>query len=167
MILVLGYLLAAVLANLTVAHFGPSSVYVVAFVAIGFDLTCRDLLHERWQGRSFLPKMSALILVGSVISFVLNRDALQVGLASFFAFLLAGTSDSVVYHRLRFRSRFVRVNGSNVVSSGVDSLVFPTLAFWGFDPTVTLGQFFGKVLGGLVWAWILGKTIWRPRREDD
>jgi len=58
----------------------------------------------------------------------------------------------------------VRVNGSNVVSAAVDSVVFPTLAFGSFLPWVILGQFLAKVAGGAVWSLIL-PAFRRPEIE--
>jgi uncharacterized PurR-regulated membrane protein YhhQ (DUF165 family) len=49
------------------------------------------------------------------------------------------------------------VNGSNVLSAAVDSVLFPTIAFGALLPVIVLGQFAAKVLGGAVWSWILGK----------
>ncbi|NIV38564.1 MAG: VUT family protein, partial [Anaerolineae bacterium] len=90
-----------------------------------------------------------LIGAGSVLSWVLNRDAGQIAMASFVAFACAGVADAIVYHLLGDRARMLKINGSNVVSAGVDSFVFPALAFgfpllWG----VMLGQFAAKVGGG-------------------
>ena len=46
--------------------------------------------------------------------------------------------------------------GSNVFGALVDSLVFPTIAFGGFLPWITLGQFAAKVAGGFLWSLVLG-----------
>lgn len=46
MLYVIMYLVAIVLANLTVAAFGPRMVIVNAFLFIGLDLTARDRLHD-------------------------------------------------------------------------------------------------------------------------
>jgi hypothetical protein len=56
---------------------------------------------------------------------------------------------------LREKTRFLKINGSNVVSSGVDSLIFPTLAFGQLMPVIVIGQFAAKVLGGAVWFFII------------
>ena len=50
-LMIILYLVAIILANLSVAHFGPSVAVVNAFLFIGLDLTARDALHERWHGR--------------------------------------------------------------------------------------------------------------------
>lgn len=156
------YLVAIVAANLLVAQFGPSVAIVNAFLFIGLDITARDTLHERWQHDGLVWKMTVLIASGSILSALLNWGAAQIALASFLAFAAAGISDAIVYHILRERIRLLKINGSNVVSSAVDSAVFPALAF-GFPLLlgVMLGQFVAKVVGGFVWSLILNRLEWR------
>lgn len=153
------YLGAVVAANLLVARFGPSAVYVCAFLFIGLDLTSRDKLHDAWHGNGLVWKMALLIATGSVLSWLLNRNAAQIAVASFVSFACAAVVDTLAYHVLRGKTHMVRVNGSNVVSAAVDSLVFPIVAFGAFLPLVTLGQFAAKVLGGFVWSLILRRHI--------
>jgi len=167
MLFVVMYLIAIVAANLLVAQFGPSVVVINAFVFIGLDLTARDHLHDAWKRRHLWPKMTVLIGVGSLLSWLLNRNAGPIALASFVAFGCAGVADALVYHLLGDRSRMLRINGSNVVSAAVDSLVFPTLAFGGFMPLVTLGQFAAKVAGGFVWSLVLGLVSTRGRIQGE
>lgn len=154
-LLVLVYLAAIVAANLIVAHFGPSATVVTSFLFIGLDITARDRLHESWRGQDLWLRMAALIAAGSLLSWLVNRDAGPIAIASFVAFAASGAADTLIYHALRHRAWAVKVNGSNIVSAAVDSLVFPTLAFGGFLPPVVLGQFIAKVAGGAMWAAIL------------
>ena len=158
MLYILMYLAAIVAANLTVATWGPSMTIVNAFLFIGLDLTARDKLHDAWHGRMLWPKMAGLITAGSALSWLINRDAGQIALASFVAFALAGVVDAGAYHLLRHRVWWQRVNGSNVLSAAVDSVVFPTLAFGAFLPVIVLGQFAAKVAGGALWSIALGKV---------
>jgi hypothetical protein len=146
-----------VLANLVTARFGPKASILNAFLFIGLDLTSRDRLHEAWNGRGLIWKMGLLIATGSLLSFLLNRDAGMIAVASFVAFACASVVDTIAFHLLRGRAWMVKVNGSNVASALVDSLIFPTIAFGGFLPWITLGQFAAKVGGGAVWAYILRK----------
>lgn len=150
------YLVAIVAANLTVAMWGPSMTIVNAFLFIGLDLTARDKLHDAWHGNGLVWKMGALIATGSVLSWLLNQNAAQIAVASFVAFAAASVVDTVAYHMLRNRVWWQRVNGSNVLSAAVDSVVFPTLAFGALLPVIVLGQFAAKVLGGAVWSAVLG-----------
>lgn len=151
------YLAAIVAANLSVNAFGPSVVVVNAFLLIGLDLSLRDVLHERWQHRHLTLKMSALILAGSTLSWVIDRDAGRIAIASAVAFGAAGVADAFVYWLARRSSRLTRMNASNSVSAAVDSLLFPTIAFGGFMPLITAGQYLAKVVGGAVWAWLLNR----------
>jgi uncharacterized PurR-regulated membrane protein YhhQ (DUF165 family) len=149
------YLAAVVAANLSVATFGPAASILNAFLFIGLDLTLRDRLHDAWGGRQLVARMALLIAAGGAISYLLNRDAGQIAVASTVAFVVAGTLDGVTYQLLGDRARLVRINGSNVVGAAADSLIFPTIAFGGFLPLIVLGQFAAKVAGGFVWSLIL------------
>lgn len=156
MLLITVYLIAIVLANLSVSMFGPSVTIVNAFVFIALDLSTRDRLHEQWQGRDLWRNMLLLIGTGSLLSALVNWNAAPIALASFGAFLAAGIVDAIVYQLLGERSRLVKMNGSNLFSAAVDSIVFPALAFgfplmWG----IVIGQFVAKVVGGAIWAYLL------------
>lgn len=156
MLYVILYLIAIVAANLLVAQFGPSVAVLNAFVFIGLDLTARDHLHEQWHNRGLVWKMTLLIATGSALSWFLNRDAGRIAVASFAAFACAGVADALVYQLLGDKARLLKINGSNVVSAGVDSVIFPALAF-GFPLLwpIMLGQFAAKVLGGGAWSLII------------
>jgi len=154
-IYVVVYLVAIVAANLTVNHFGPSASIFIAFLFIGLDLSIRDQLHDSWQNDKLIIKMLALIVSGSVITILLNLEAMQIAVASATAFGVAAIGDAVVYHYLRKRIFLVRANGSNVAGAGLDSLIFPTIAFGGLMPWIVLGQFVAKVLGGLLFSLII------------
>jgi len=155
MIFVILYLSAIVLANLTVAWFGSGVIIINSFLFIGLDLTSRDHLHEAWHGKGLVWKMALLIATGSLLTYLLNRDAGQIALASFLAFSSAAIVDSVTYHLLRDKAYMIKINGSNVASALVDSIVFPTAAFGVFMPWIILGQFVAKVGGGFVWSLVL------------
>jgi uncharacterized PurR-regulated membrane protein YhhQ (DUF165 family) len=154
-VMIIVYLAAIVAANLLVVAFGPSVVIANAFLFIGLDLVARDKLHEAWQGRRLMWRMGLLILTGSLLSYLLNRDAGPIALASFVAFLLMSIADWLVFRALRHRPWLVRSNGSNLVGALIDSLVFPTLAFGALLPAIVIGQFLAKAAGGFVWSWLL------------
>lgn len=152
------YLFAIVLANLSVAQFGPSITILNAFLFIGLDLTARDRLHDAWYGRGLRWKMPLLIVTGSVLSAVLNWNAAPIALASCAAFGAAALVDTIAYHLLRYHPRLTRMNTSNVFSALVDSLIFPAIAFgfplmWG----IVAGQFLAKVLGGFLWSLVFNR----------
>lgn len=160
--IVVAYLVAIVAANLSVAAFGPSSVVVVAFFAIGFDLVARDRLHDRWEGRGLVPRMVLLIAAGGLLSFLVNGAAGPIAIASTIAFAGAATADAIVYALLRRRGELSRTNGSNIAGAGVDSLLFVPVAFGVFLPAVMLGQFAAKVAGGFVWSLVLRRRYTEP-----
>jgi len=160
------YLAAIVAANLTIAAFGPAWSIVNAFLFIGFDITARDRLHQSWEGRDLWPRMALLIAAGGAISWLVNRDAAQIAVASTVAFTVAAALDALVYALLKGRPWFARVQASNVVSSAADSLIFPTLAFGSFLPLIVLGQFAAKVGGGFMWSLILAVPQRRKASRD-
>lgn len=149
------YLLAVVLANLSAAHFGPAVTIINAFLFIGLDLTARDKLHDAWRNNNLVSKMVLLILSGSALSWILNKSAGQIALASFVSFAVSAGIDTAVYHLLRNYTHLIKINGSNLFSGAADSIIFPTLAFGSFLPLITLGQFVAKFGGGFVWSLIL------------
>lgn len=156
-LLIASYLLAIVIANLVITTYGPVAAIPVAFVLIGLDLTSRDRLHDAWRGQGLAWKMALLIATGSMLSYLVNRDAGPIALASFVAFALAGLTDTLTYALLGERRRLIRMNGSNVVSAAVDSVAFLGLAF-GWPPLwgIVFGQWLAKVAGGFIWSLVLG-----------
>ena len=157
--LVLIYLVAIILANLSVAYFGPKTIIINAFLFIGLDLSCRDSLHDRWRHKNLWFKMFGLICAGSILTYALNQGAGRIALASVCAFSLAAISDAIVYSCLFHRAVLIRMNGSNVVSAAVDSIAFPTIAFGMFMPWIIFGQWMAKIGGGFVWSLILKRWM--------
>lgn len=152
---VLIYLSSIVLANFIVLWFGPKSTIINAFLLIGLDLSLRDKLHDLWHHNKLWVKMFLLIFAGSLITYILNRSALQIATASVVAFSSAAIVDTIIYSVL-FKQKFlVKANGSNLGSALVDSVLFPTIAFGVFMPLIILGQFLAKVLGGFFWSVVL------------
>lgn len=148
------YAAAMILANLSVAAFGPWVSPINAFVLIGLDLALRDWLHVRlrfWQ-------MGALIASTGALTYLLNPAAGQIALASSVAFTAAALVDWGVFMRVP-GSWLKRSNTSNVAGAAVDSLVFPTLAFGALMPQIVLAQFAAKVAGGAVWALLLRRNV--------
>lgn len=147
-ILIAIYIAAMVTANLLVWWLGPWFAPINAFVLIGLDLTMRDVMQERldrWQ-------IAGVIIVGSIITWLVNPAATQIAIASAVAFTLAALADWFAYSLLRSKPWLIRANGSNVIGAAVDSIVFPTLAFGVFLPAIIALQFIAKVTGGAVWS---------------
>ena len=154
---VCSYLIAIIAANLSITFWGPQAVIWNSLILIAFDLTARDGLHEAWKGRLLWPKMFLLIASGSLLSWWLYADTVRIALASFIAFGLAGLSDTVIYFLLDEKSRMVKMNGSNVASSIVDTVafvVFANLPLW-----IIPGQVAVKIVGGAVWSVLLSRPF--------
>lgn len=149
------YLVAIVVANLSIAAFGPSATVAVAFLFIGLDLSVRDRLHDAWRRKGLVRKMGTLIATGGLLSYLMNADAGPIAIASCVAFAAAAVIDAAVYHALRSRPFLLRANGSNIPAAAADSIIFPTLAFGGFLPGIVLGQFAAKIAGGFLWSLVL------------
>ena len=154
------YVFSLVVANLLVAYFGVWFSIVNAFVLIGLDLSLRDKLHDLWHGDKLVLKMGLLILVSSSISYALNSATEMIAIASFGAFALSMLGDTIAYHYLRSKNWFIRSNGSNIVGSAIDSVVFPTIAFGRLMPEIVLLQFIAKVGGGFIWSLIIRRFKW-------
>ena len=67
------YLLAVVIANLVVAHYGQPALPFTAFLLVPLDLVTRDVLHHEWKHDRLWPKMTALIAAGSLLALRWHR----------------------------------------------------------------------------------------------
>jgi queuosine precursor transporter len=90
-----------------------------------------------------------------LLSWILNREAGIIAIASTGAFLAAAIVDSIVYQLLEDRPRSVRVNGSNVAAAIVDSVLFVGIAFGSFLSPIVLAQVLAKITGGALWGLVL------------
>lgn len=153
------YLSAIIAANLIITTFGPSASIITALVFIGLDITARDALHEAWHHDQLWLKMALLIGTGSLLSYLVEAGSARVAVASFTAFAGAGIADTMIYTLLSKRSWMVKVNGSNLVSAAIDSLLFSPLAFGVILPVVIIGQFAAKVIGGAAWSLMLAHRV--------
>ena len=149
-IALVAYASAMVVANLSVAAFGPWVTPINAFLLIGLDLALRDWLHVRLR----MSQMAALIAVSGALTYMLNPAAGIIAIASASAFTLAAIADWSVFAAVK-GSWLKRANASNVVGAAVDSLVFPTIAFGALLPHIVAMQFVAKVAGGALWAFLL------------
>ncbi len=94
-------------------------------------------------------------------TYVPNRNMIFLALAG------AASVDAIAYHLLGKYPRWMRINGSNVPSALVDSIIFPTLAFGSFLWPLVLGQFLAKTLGGFVWSLIFRWFDQRSLVQDE
>jgi len=153
------YIAALVAANLLVAWLGVWFSLVNAFVLIGLDLSLRDKLHDLWEGDKLPIKMGGLIATASIVSYAINPATGMIAFASLAAFSLSMLADSLVYRYLKDKEWMIRVNGSNIAGSAVDSVVFPTIAFGGLMLEIVALQFIAKVGGGFIWSRIFKRFL--------
>lgn len=164
MFAVLIFLISIIIANLLVQWQGPWITPINAFIFIGLDLSLRDYIHEKWNGRNLKLKMFALICGGATITYLLNQNAGMICVASVIAFASAMIVDTFIYQKLLNRSRVIKMNVSNIGSALTDSILFPSIAFGIFMPWIIFFQFLAKVFGGAVWVFVL-EHIRRNKNE--
>jgi len=155
------YLVAACGANVAVTLFGYAALPYTAAMLIPFDLTARDVLHDRWHGNWLAARMAALVCAGSAVAWLCCDGSPSVCLASAVAFCVAGAVDSLVYAALKAAPREVRMNTSNVASSLADSVAFPLVAFGTVSAQLAATQVCLKVAGGAAWVALF---MWFTRR---
>ena len=153
------YLVAIVSANLLVSAFGQPALIVTAFILIPFDLVTRDILHEEWDGRGIQYKMPALILSGSLLTYMMNVDAGRIAVASVAAFGSAGVVNWIVYEVLRKRSRMIKMNASNALAAITDSVMFPIIAFEVVSAGLCVSQASMKMVGGFFWSYLFTRLF--------
>lgn len=156
---VLIYIAAVVAANMSVAHFGPASTPLNAFLLIGLDLAIRDRLHLNWKGRALWLRMFGLIVAAGAVSYALNPASGVIALASLAAFSAAALASAIVFQLARRYPVLIRANGANVAGAAVDSLIFPLIAFGAIFPTIAALQFIAKISGGAIWSWIVFRKV--------
>jgi len=159
--LVVAFLAAIVVANLTVTHYGAAAIIPNAFFLIGLDLITRDRLADFW-GTTRFAKMTLLILTGGFINYWVNRNTAAMTEASVISFCAAEAVEAVVYHALRHQRWTDRAPRAAIFGAAVDSVVFPTLAFHAFDLTTSFDQFIAKLAGALVWTWVVAAVLPPP-----
>ena len=150
--LVLIYIAAICVANLTAAKFGVWITPFNAFLLIGLELVLRDIIHHKLNKL----QMIIVVLVAGVLSFLINADAKNIAIASFLAVVVSCLVDYIVYSNV-IGSWEKRSNASNIASGFTDSLIFPVVAFGVFVPQVFFMQWAAKVFGGAMWAFILSR----------
>jgi uncharacterized PurR-regulated membrane protein YhhQ (DUF165 family) len=153
------YLVAFILANFIVLHFGANGLIFTALFLIPFDFVMRCLFHEQWKGIELVLKLGALVAVASIITYFINHDSINIALGSMFGFIAAQIFAGVFYQKMIKKSFFVKVNGSDAIAIIVDSIVFQLVAFSVIDTSITILQTILKIAGGLFWYWIIFKKL--------
>jgi queuosine precursor transporter len=148
---ILFYLLAIVTANIITAAFAPLvvGVFIVPYGSffIGATFILRDLVQRKY-GRKKTYCFIVLALALSAVSSFLLGDTLAIVGASAISFIIAETTDTEIYTRLK--TTFIkRVLYSGLVGGTLDSAVFVVVGLspigagflpWAAVPAAILGQ---------------------------
>ena len=148
------YLLAFVFSNFIVLWFGNIGLIFTALFLIPFDFVIRCFFHESWKGFELIWKLGLLVLTASVITYILNRDTLNIAYASCFGYISAQLVAGIFYQIFINKSYFIKVNGSDAVGILIDSIIFQLVAFSFISVEITISQFLLKLTGGFFWYWV-------------
>lgn len=154
-ILLTVYLISFVCANLLVKHFGPPGLLFSSFFLIPFDFVARCVIHEKYKGKQLIVIISSLTLAASLVTVLINYEAMNIALASMAGFTAAQIAAGIFYQSNKSKNFFYKVNLSDLVAITFDSIIFQLVAFSIIDPRITLGQIVIKFAGGLLWYYII------------
>lgn len=149
------YLLAFVLANFIVLWFGANGLIFTALFLIPFDFVMRCIFHETWKGIELIFKMSILVTIAGLISYLINYNTKEIALASVIGFSSAQIFSGIFYQTFINKNYFIKVNGSDAIGIIADSIAFQLFAFGIINWNVFISQFILKIIGGLFWYWII------------
>lgn len=159
-VLIFLYITSIICGNNLIHYFGPIALPITSFFVIPLDLIIRDILQYKW-GKSYKLKIAALIMSGSLVTFLLNIEAYNVALASFCAFSCAGLLDTLIFTRLKNSSFQKRIIVSNLFSTVLDSIVFQTVAFNNVRLDIVSLHCGLKIAGSFFWVFCLNKFLTR------
>lgn len=161
------YLVAIIIANALVTAYGQVALPFTSFALIPFDLIARDLLQDRWQGKQLRLRMTIVIAGGALLSVLTGTGSIRVNLASFTAFVVAGTIDALTYQWMIRYGRIFRINAATLTAAVTDSIIFVLIAFDHAVWRLILFQVFMKVAGGFCWSLLLYRFFRpQPRRLE-
>lgn len=149
------YLSAFIFSNFIVLWFGQTGLIFTALFLIPFDFVMRCIFHETWKGKELIIKLGSLVLASSVITYLINSETKSIALGSAFGFIAAQIFAGIFYQLFIKKAYLIKVNGSDAVGIMVDSIIFQLIAFNSINIFITFSQFSMKLIGGLLWYWIL------------
>ncbi len=123
-------------------------------LAVGLALVLRDWVHET----SGLWASLVAVLLGSLAS--LSFAPTTVATASFIAFTFSELADTLVYSKIREKSKPMAVLGSQIVGAFIDSALFVYIAFGSL--AFSLGNSLGKIYAGVAVA--VGLYLYHKRK---
>ncbi|MBM7610427.1 uncharacterized PurR-regulated membrane protein YhhQ (DUF165 family) [Lysinibacillus composti] len=165
---ILFYLLSIVIANVVTAAFAPiqfgAFIVPMGTLFVGATFIFRDLVQNKYgRGKTYVFIFTALIL-SAIVSYLLG-DTLMIVAASAISFLVAETTDTEIYSRLKLSFAW-RVFCSGIVGGLLDSVIFVIIGLsplgagflpWEAVPAAILGQFIVKTIIQMIGALILSQ----------
>lgn len=170
MIRILFYLVSIVTANVLTARFAPLEFWIfiipMGSFLIGATFIFRDLVQNK-LGRKRTYGFIFLALVLSATASYLLGDTLIIVAASALSFLIAETTDTEIYTRLKLPMAW-RVFYSGMVGGLLDSVVFVIVGLsplgagyipWSAVPAAIIGQIIVKTVMQMIGAYLLGQGL--------
>jgi uncharacterized PurR-regulated membrane protein YhhQ (DUF165 family) len=149
------YLFALIFANFIVVWYGKTGLIFTALFLIPFDFVIRCIFHEKWKGKELIIKLGTLTITASIITYMINSDALNIAAGSALGFMSAQVIAGLFYQWAIKKAFWIKVNGSDFFGILTDSVVFQIVAFSAIDPTITASQTALKLIGGVFWYWLI------------
>ena len=177
------YVLAVLLANLTLNHFIALPVFGLLSVGtlfFGAVFTLRDRLHDfgltavyraivlalivnayvGWLMMSNEPNWLTSLINGSGLSAWLpvqsSDDRWRFIVASFIAILISELTDTAIFQKLMRKTWLYRALSSNAVSIPLDTFLFNVMAFYGIMSWNEIGQI---IFGDLVFKGLIATAV--------
>jgi uncharacterized PurR-regulated membrane protein YhhQ (DUF165 family) len=124
------------------------------------------MFHEQWKGKELILKLGTLVIVASFITYLINKQSINIALGSAFGFISAQIVAGIFYQTFIKSNYFIKVNGSDLIGIISDSIVFQLIAFSFVDIKISIGQILLKMLGGLFWYWVIFKKLKLYKNEN-
>lgn len=176
MIRVLLYLVSIVTANVVTARFAPfefgSFIVPMGSFLIGATFIFRDLVQNKYGRKKTYGFIFAALVLSAIASYSLG-DTLIIVAASALSFLIAETTDTEIYTRLKLPMAW-RVFYSGIVGGFLDSVVFVIVGLspigagfipWAAVPAAIIGQIIVKTVMQMFGAIVLKQGLdYRDKR---
>ncbi|MGG0718445.1 VUT family protein [Robertmurraya massiliosenegalensis] len=154
---ILLYLLSIVTANVVTAGFAPLElgIFIVPMgtFLIGATFIFRDLVQNKYGRKKTYMFIAVALIMSGVVSSLLG-DSLWIVFASAVSFLIAETTDTEIYTRLKLPMN-LRILYSGLVGGLFDSIIFVVIGLsplgagflpWEAVPAAIVGQVIVKTL---------------------
>lgn len=137
-----GFVALYLIANILAFVFGAWITPLNALVLIGADMVLRDRLQYEY---GMVYSLACCGLAG-VVTVLMSPAAGMIAAASVVSVVLAGFASAMTF-RVKAGNFFDKAVPANIASAGIDSLIFPAIAFGSIMLDVSFAQFLAKVVG--------------------